>query len=487
MGNFRGKLKNLIIYLSLKYKRLGLRGQLLLIMLLLTLITVASLAYIHQRSEEKIFDLVEDQIDNLTKAIEISVEQITAEGKTDEARLSEYIKTLKKKGIKEISILSNDQEVIISSNPKRLGTRLSVDRNEMIIRANIGEEDGMPKKIYNVIVPIIVKNTQKGYIHLSMYLDDFEKLSMRMHYKRLLITILIFAFGIILSILISYKYTQPISLLINSARDIASGKAPQIKKEFYGELGELVNSFNEMVRKLEEKKELENQMSRLEQQAMLGQLASGIAHEIRNPLNLINLTLDHIDSINSQKDSKDEVILHIQRIKEEIKRINHLISNFLDLGRELKLQRIQIRADILIDDVINTLAAKLNEKKIIVDKNYCRPVPVINVDIDKMKSCILNIILNSIDAIREGGKITIRTTVDDDKVVLAFEDTGEGIAPENITKIFDPFFTTKKTGIGLGLAITRRIIEAHGGSISAESEQGKGTKIMIKLSEKYEG
>lgn len=487
MGNFREKFKNLIIYLSLKYKRLGLRGQLLLIMLLLTLITVASLAYIHQRSEEKIFELVGEQIDNLTKAIEISVEQITAEGKTDEARLSEYIKTLKKKGIKEISILSNDQEVIISSNPKRLGTKLSVERNEMIIRANIGEEDGMPKKIYNVIVPIIVKNTQKGYIHLSMYLDDFEKLSMKMYYKRLLITLLIFAFGIILSILISYKYTQPISLLINSARDIASGKAPQIKKEFYGELGELVNSFNEMVRKLEEKKELEKQMSRLEQQAMLGQLASGIAHEIRNPLNLINLTLDHIDSIYSRKDSKNEVIRHIQRIKDEIKRINHLVSNFLDLGRELKLQRIQIRADVLIDDVINTLAPKLNEKKIIVDKNYCRPVPVINVDIDKMKSCILNIILNSIDAIREGGKIRISTTVDDDKVVLAFEDTGEGIAPENITKIFDPFFTTKKTGIGLGLAITRRIIEAHGGSISAESEHGKGTKIKIKLSEKHEG
>lgn len=374
--------------------------------------------------------------------------------------------------------------MILSSNPKRLGTKLSVDKNEIIIRANIGSEDGMPKKIYNVIIPVIVKNNQKGYIHLSMYLDDFEKFSRKMYYNRLLITILIFGFGIILSILISYKYTQPISLLINSAKDIALGKAPQIKKDFYGELGELVNSFNEMVRKLEEKKELENQMSRLKQQAMLGQLASGIAHEIRNPMNLINLTLDHIDSINSRKDSGEAINLHIQRIKEEIKRINHLVSNFFDLARELKLQKIGIRADILIDDVINTVAPKLSEKKIIVEKNYSRPVPIINVDIDKMKSCILNIILNSIDAISAGGEIAITIGFDNGVTLLAFADTGEGIAAEDITKIFDPFFTTRKTGIGLGLAITRRIVKAHGGSITVESEPGKGTKVLIKLGKK---
>lgn len=374
--------------------------------------------------------------------------------------------------------------MILSSNPKRLGTKLSVDKNEIIIRANIGSEDGMPKKIYNVIIPVIVKNNQKGYIHLSMYLDDFEKFSRKMYYNRLLITILIFGFGIILSILISYKYTQPISLLINSAKDIALGKAPQIKRDFYGELGELVNSFNEMVRKLEEKKELENQMSRLKQQAMLGQLASGIAHEIRNPMNLINLTLDHIDSINSRKDSGEAINLHIQRIKEEIKRINHLVSNFFDLARELKLQKIGIRADILIDDVINTVAPKLSEKKIIVEKNYSRPVPIINVDIDKMKSCILNIILNSIDAISAGGEIAITIGFDNGVTLLAFADTGEGIAAEDITKIFDPFFTTRKTGIGLGLAITRRIVKAHGGSITVESEPGKGTKVLIKLGKK---
>jgi signal transduction histidine kinase len=481
MVNLKEKFTKTINFFSVKYKELGLRGQLLIVMLFLTLVTMTSLAYIHQRTEEKIFNLVEDQIDDLTKAIEISVEQITAEGKTDEARLFNYIARLKKKGIKEVSILSNDQEVILSSNPKRVGTKLSVDKNELIIRANIGEENGLPKKIYNVIVPVVVQNTQKGYIHLSMYLDDFERLSREMHYKRLLITILIFGVGIILSIFISYKYTQPISFLINSAKDIALGKSLQIKRDFHGELGELVNSFNEMLRHLEAKKELERQMNRLEQQAMLGQLASGIAHEIRNPMNLINLTLDHIDSINRQKNSGDEIGLHIQRIKEEVRRINHLISNFLDLGRELKLQKIDIRADILIDDVINTLAPKLREKKIVIEKNYSMPVPIINVDIDKMKSCLSNIIINSIDAIKEEGKITIAVNGDETTTLLSFSDTGEGIASENIDKIFTPFFTTKKTGIGLGLAITKRIIEAHGGSISAESRIGGGTTIVIKL------
>lgn len=472
---------------SSKYKKLGLRGQLLILMLFLTLVTMTSLVYLHQWAQERIFNLIEDQIDDLTKAIKISVEQITADGKTDEARLFNYIARLKKKGIKEISILSNDQEVILSSNPKKVGTKLSVDKNELVIRADIGEGDGRHKKIYNVIIPVIVQNTQKGYIHLSMYFDDFEKLSREMRYKSLLITLLIFGVGIILSIFISYKYTEPISFLINSAKDIALGKSININRNFHGELGELVKSFNEMLRHLERKRELEKQVARFEYQAMLGQLASGIAHEIRNPLNLINLTLDHINSITVQKNFKEEIGVHIQRIKEEVRRINQLISNFLDLGKELKLQRIDIRADILINDVIETLAPKLSEKRIIIEQNYSQPVPIINVDIDKMKSCLLNIIINSIEAIKEEGKITITVKDDGTSTLLLFSDTGEGISPENISKIFTPFFTTKKTGIGLGLAITKRIIEAHGGSIWAESKPGCGTTIVIKLLKRDEG
>jgi len=463
--------------------RMRLKTQLLLLFVVLILITVFSFNYLHFLNEERMLELVEEQIDELSRAIQVSYEQITAEGPTDEERLSNYITQLKRKGIKEISIMNNDQEVVASTNPSRKGTRISVSKNEFVIKTVLGEEGNIAKKMYNVIIPIVVKNTQIGYAHISIYVDDIEALSREMFLKRILLTMLIFGIGLVFSYLIAHRFTMPISNLIKGAKEIVDGRLKPFEGKYYGELSDLVNAYNEMVLKLKERQDLQEQLKRTEQQAMLGQLASGIAHEIKNPVNFISLSLDHLASILARTNniSQSETDELIKRIKEEIQRINHMLNNFLDLGRELIISPITIRANAVLEDCLSLVSSRLNTHRIELIKEFTPIIPEVKMDIDKMKSCFLNILNNSIDAMPDGGKIIVSLSREDNLVVYKFKDTGEGIKEEDLEHVFEPYFTTKKNGIGLGLAITRRIVRAHGGEVILKSESGKGTEVTIKI------
>jgi len=483
MSDISTTLNRIKINLLTRIKRLRLRTQLTLLMLSLTLTFIITFEYLHQINQERIFNLIEEQIDDLSKAIQISVEQITTIGDTDEERLKDYITKLKKKGFREISILSNDQKVIISSNPRKIGAKLSIAKNELLIHASLGGNDGILKKVYNVIVPVVIRNTQLGYVHLSLYLEDFDKLSNEMFVNRIFTTLLILGIGIGISMYISYRYTKPISELIKASKDISEGKIQQVSGDFSGEVGELMNSFNQMALKLKERLELEEHIRNLKNQALLGQLASGIAHEIRNPANFLTLTIDYINTleIDAKNANTPEIKNLIKRMKDEISRINQMVSNFLDLGKELILEPVKIKSNVILDEIIESLSTRLKTQNITVIKKYSEPVPTIFIDIDKMKSCFMNIITNSIEAMPEGGKLSIEIKEENGFVEFAFIDTGEGIKNENIDRIFEPFFTTKRKGIGIGLAISKRVVLAHKGCIEANSIPGKGTCIKVKI------
>jgi signal transduction histidine kinase len=453
-------------------------------MLSMMVLFVGSLAYLQEVSEDKMLDLIQDEISGLTKAIEISVERITAAGSTSEVRLKNYFDQLKKRSIEEVSILSDQQEVILSSNPQLIGSKISVSKNEFLIMAKIGEdEDGKPKKLYSAFVPVITKGKLEGYIHIRMYFDDIEKLSREMLYKRMAWTFLIFGIGVMLCIFIAYRYTKPIRVLIDAIHSISKGRMPSLPKIPQADISGLADSLGDMITKLEEQKTLEEKLKRTEQQAMLAQLASGIAHEIRNPLNFISLSVDHLSTLKSVEasgggDGSEDLI---RKTKAEIQRVNQMVTNFLDLGRELVLHPIHLRVDLPLEEALGLNSHRIRDLCISVERDYCDPIPVVEIDIDRMKSCYQNLINNAADAMPSGGKLKISIRENAKSVKLVFEDTGEGIRPDDLSKIWEPYFTTKKTGTGLGLAISKRIIEAHGGSIEISSTPGTGTCVRISI------
>ena len=474
------------------FRSFSLRTQLLLILLFLLVMSISSLTIIYSRSEEMLIDKLADNIDDLTNAIRISVEELSARGDSTQ-RLKSYVAMLKRKGIREISIISDQSQVIASSNPKKIGTAVdnpkkmegmnkATRKKDLMITAKLGEPIKPTQRPYNVIMPVSIQGQNLGYIHISMALDDFNFLQRRNHLKRILSTLFAFGIGIIICIIFADKYTEPIKKIANASRKIAEGTLVKIKDTGRAdEIGVLVRSYNEMVDKLNERKELEEKLKHTEQLSMIGQLASGIAHEVRNPLNFLSLSIGHIkerlveEGIKGCEDLNDL----LDDLKKEIFRVNELINNFLFVGKPIVLSREWISYDSLMRDVFYLLKDKIRDGiEVTVATKDEAPIFC---DREYMRICLINLILNSVQAIEDKGTVSIEFGRDDGFSSISVTDNGRGIDKDAIDKIFEPYFSTKKLGIGLGLTITKRLVDEHGGTISMESTMGERTVITIRV------
>jgi hypothetical protein len=479
---------------------LRLRTKLLLMMFSLLLLTLASLFALYWQAERSLIEQVEKHTTDLSTAIQISVERLTSKGRTDEARLQDYVDRLQRKGVKEISILSNEKEVIASSNPTRVGATIDPKRRDLFITARLGEALGAEgvQKTYNLIVPIVVGNQRMGYALISMVLDDFAHLSRLNFLKRLIATVLVFGLGMAASLILSVKYTKPINRLVEAARRVAQGDLREtLPVEGRDEIGQLTESFNDMVAKLRANKELEQRLHQAERLSSIGQLASGIAHEIRNPLNFINLTIDHLQSQFPPADpaSRAEFRRLVSAVKTEIHRLDNMITNFLTYGRPLRLQPRPSDLTSLLDEVARVADGKAREQGVEIERDYPATLPKAVVDAEQIKTCFMNVLVNAFQAMPGGGRLSIAARLGNGAdasgqasppangawVEVSFRDTGCGIAPDDLPKVFEPYFTTKEVGIGLGLALTKKIVEEHGGAIALESSLEAGTTVRIRL------
>lgn len=477
------------IWLSVKkiFRSMSLRTQLLLILLFLLLISIGSLTVLYSRSEEQLIDKLTDNIDDITKAIQISVEELTVRGDSTE-RLKSYVNMLNKKGIREISILSDTSEVIASSNPQKIGTKETIEEKKtgrkkgLVFTARLGDDHlTETQKLYNILMPVTIQGQNIGYIHINMALDDYQLLRRQGHIKRILSMIFAFCIGIIICIIIAEKYTDPIKKIATASKKIAEGELVKIREKDRGdEIGVLIKSFNEMVDKLAERMELEEKLKKTEQFSMIGQLSSGIAHEIRNPLNFLSLSIGHIKEAVSGEtiENKKDLQTLLDNLLIEIHKVNELIHNFLFLGKQITLHREQVSPQSLVNEALYLIKDKVPDGiKIMTAYHdgtiYC--------DREYMRICLTNLIINAVQAICNEGRIDIECSHEDSFSYISVTDTGEGIDHEEIGKIFEPYYSTKKFGTGIGLAITKRFIEEHGGSIEIESERGRGTTITIRI------
>lgn len=468
-------------------KNVGLKTKLLLMMLGLCIISIGLLFILYQIAEKKLITSVKKYTEELSSAIQISVEQMTAEDmETNEEMLKEYVSQFKKRGVREISILNNEMEVIASSNPKKIGRTVDV-KTKKIVSPEVAHGDSAAsesRRSYDIVLPVVVGYEQLGYIHITMRFDDFADLLRSNNQKRLLGTSLVFAIGIAISIFLSMKYVKPINNLAKATQRVAAGDLQEIPETHTrDEIGELTRNFNEMVRGLRESKRLEERLMAAERLSKIGQLASGIAHEIRNPLNFINLSIDHLRKEYQPEDSRKTEEFHnmVLSIKAEIGRLNSMIGNFLDYGKPLTLKLEKVLVEDVLKETLTVAEHMIREQKLELKVDYSKDIPAINLDRQQIKACFMNIILNAIQAMPCGGRLSVNTSLIDGFAVVKIEDTGDGIAEECLAKIFEPYFTTKTAGIGLGLALTKRVIEEHSGRIEIENGLGKGAVVFIKL------
>lgn len=283
-----------------------------------------------------------------------------------------------------------------------------------------------------------------------------------------------------------WRFTRPIKELSTAARQVAGGNFDvQVPADRLDEMGTLASAFNEMTAKLGRARELETQLHQAEKGAVVGRLAAAIAHEIRNPLNYINLTLDHLRSSFAPGDEKKRAtfIQLTAQLKTEVARINRHISDFLKYSRpsKLELQDVDIRVE--AEDALRLIEGRADECGIKTSIVQDGSLPRVMADRESLRSVFTNLMINAVEAIDgEGGTVAIRlSNAEPNSVKVEIVDSGCGIAAHDISKVFEPYFSTKDTGTGLGLAIVKKAVDDHGGTISVASKEGSGTTFTIIL------
>lgn len=284
--------------------------------------------------------------------------------------------------------------------------------------------------------------------------------------------------GVVLWLLIVRLVSQPVSELLKQMRRVERGDfGAHAEAQRPDEIGELARDFNAMVRSLDTaKRELheshERQMQQASKLATIGELAAGIAHEIRNPLAGIGAAVEVLG------DNRDGEI--VGEIRRQITRLNNTLRELLDFARQREPEVEPCNVGELIRPMLALVRPDAQKHHVKIVEELPADLPAIQADAGQAQQALLNVFLNAIQAMPDGGTLTVNACVNGN-VAIHVRDTGPGIPKENLAKIFSPFFTTKHRGTGLGLAITRNIMEKHHGRISVSSEVGRGTTFTLEF------
>lgn len=277
------------------------------------------------------------------------------------------------------------------------------------------------------------------------------------------------------------EFAIPMEKLLESTRRLKGGDLEHRVHGLKNEFGELAESINEMAASL---KEQLLKMQRTEQMVVVAELAAGLAHEIKNPLAGIKVAM-HVLSEESTLPEEDRDVL--RRVIEEVTRLESLMRNFLNFAKPPKPLLTTLNVNELLNSTLTFYlrgksAEEGSRNGIRIEKDLS-PLPAATADATQLQHILLNLILNAVDAMPEGGTLRIRTRRDDDpeRIRIEISDTGKGLTEEDARKIFQPFYTTKPKGTGLGLAISRQMIESHGGSIQAMNNPDGGATFRVLL------
>jgi len=236
-------------------------------------------------------------------------------------------------------------------------------------------------------------------------------------------------------------------------------------------------------RHLRKMKEMEDRIQLAERISSLGHLAAGVAHEIRNPLNAIGMGLQRLkrEFLPPDESKREEYISFTELILKEVRRVNGIIEQFLTLSRPFQLTLKESSLQDLLNHLVTLFREEASSLGITLEAEIPPDLPLIKIDPEKLTQALINIMKNGMQAMGQGGTLRIETKSLKDRVEVMISDSGSGIPPDQMEKIFNYYYTTKEKGVGLGLPIAHRIIEAHEGHLKIESRVGVGTKVTMTL------
>jgi signal transduction histidine kinase len=468
------------------------KTRLLLIMASLLVLSLASAFVLHLYSERRLISQLRDYTDELSAAIEVFQEQPAQEG-DPQAILAAYVDKLRQLGVKDVSLADASAEVQASTNPANVGKRLlrAAHRGprQFVVRGVLGDDAGPGlHRTTTLTLPIVLGEHRVGYLLITRHLDDFSALSRQALWTSVLATLGVFAVGFVLALFLSRSLARPLESLTMAAGRVAGGDL-EVRVPVGGgaEIESLGRSFNDMVARLRESRQLEERLQTAERASALGRLSAALAHEIRNPLNSINLSIDHVRErlAPAEAPRREQFERVLAGVKQEIARLNRLVADFLRFGRPLRASPRPCSVPAVIREVAELVDYKARDQGVRLEVDAREDLPDVVADPELLKTCFLNLMLNALDAMPDGGVLSTAvqegTVAGGPGLVVTVRDTGPGIAPEAVRAAFEPYFSTKETGVGLGLAVTRKIVTDHGGTIELASAEGRGTTARVAI------
>ena len=439
---------------------------------------LAAMVYFFNESQRQLLDKIDKDFENVIKSVHYSTQRLSSEKSADRQELTSFIEgATRNKSVNEITVVNKDEQVVASSNPKNIGAKRSVTGKETIIREQFGAEDTKGHNRYVINIPIIRDGKPIGLVQTSIVLHDFS-LFMRQYSEKAILAAAAALLAIfIISSVVLLQLSRPLNMLTTAARGVAEGDySAKLPKPSRDEIGQLSRAFATMVEKLGEQKKIEDRLSLLERQAILSETAAVVSHEIRNPLNMINLTADHLihtfkKSSPQQADAGLETI--IGDFKAQIRQLNRMVEEFLAIGKPARITKTRFRLQEFFSQIEVLIKQQLMSKKLEVEKNIPTKLALF-ADREQLQLVFLNIMINAAEMVPESGRIAVDASEEEGTVVIRIADNGPGVAAEDVNKIFEPYFSKRPGGTGLGLTLARRIIEQHGGRVAAKPKEQAG-------------
>lgn len=493
--------------LSLQFLNLRFRARLALVLFVTLAITSAVLFATYIRQDRRIKAYVAGITSELLAIGQVTQTKIAPKSSRT-AALQAYETALKDAGF-SITIATTSGEVVASTNPRQVGKRIKIKHHRRAVKpgpirisAEFPEVDvdtSLGEKTYVVEFPIVQGTRVIGYAQLHGFGSQLDPLLRRADLMRSIWIIITMLLGIFAVVYLAFLFTKPVDMLVEGAKQVAQGNLyvslPVNRKD---EMGHLAQTFNKMVERLRENRLLQQRLSEAEKLSLLGRFAGSIAHEVRNSLNFINLSIDQARSkqnalavpSNSAAGaaSRERAFVEIQRnlanVKEEIGHLNAMVNEFLSAGRQAPPQLQPCAIAETLQQAISLVEKQARTQEVRLHVDLAPDFPPILADAQQLKTCFINVLTNAVQAMPHGGELTVSTSHTgggEPMLQMRFADTGPGIPSEDRERIFAPYFSTKATGFGLGLAITRKIIEDHGGRIFAAGDQRRGAVIVVEL------
>jgi signal transduction histidine kinase len=471
------------------------------LVLLLTLavgavMLVASLISLRQR-EAALEEALRDELRAHAVTLQIALEEHYQNGRINEARhlIDRLRENSRVYGVLlfdetgDLRSVSQPETAIDFRQPPEVGTVLQTGETVEFVRIV------KDQKFLSIILPLNLSEGKRGALEIVKPLALIENDISRARLNRLSTTLLLLAtIFLIVFLVLRRSLSRPIRSLLVGARALGEGDlSHRVKVQTSGdELAQLAAEFNRMADNLAEQRRaaeteaenrlnLEKELRHSERLASVGRLAAGIAHELGAPLNVIDARAEQL--IEKQDASREKQIKNLTIIRTQSSRITNIVRQLLNLARPYNLHFKEIK----ITDLIKSSLEGFEPNETVKIEFSAEEDLTVSGDEDYLQQVFVNIFLNAVQAMNAVGnlKIEISSTRRDSKnyVATVISDTGKGIAPENLEKIFDPFYTTKDIGqgTGLGLAVSRRIVEEHGGAIEVENNAEGGASFTVLL------